>query len=297
MSSFFSALADPALPFVRNALMASALASILFGVLGGVVTVRRISSLAGAISHAVLGGIGLALFLSLNGIVPGLPPLAGALVFALLAAVIIGFVALKARQREDTVINALWAVGMSLGVLFLARTPGYTDPMTWLFGNILLVSPRDLWLLGGLDLLVVLLAWRFYPQLEASSFDPEFAQVRRVPVNGIFLVILAVVAVAVVLVQTLVGIVMVIALLTLPAGTAAFGARNLAGLMTGASLLTLAFSSAGLAVSWNLDLPAGATIVVLAGAVFLLASLAKALLDRQRRRRPLPVPVPGEDEA
>ncbi len=111
------------MPFVRNALLAGILSSILFGVLGSVVTVKRIAGLAGAISHAVLGGIGLALFLSAKNIVPGLPPIAGALVFAVIAAALIGFVSLKAKQREDTVINALWAIGMSIGIVFIAKTP------------------------------------------------------------------------------------------------------------------------------------------------------------------------------
>jgi len=115
-------------PFLRNALFAGLLSAVLFGTIGAVVTVRRIASLAGAISHAVLGGIGLALYLSATGLVSGLPPIAGALVFAVLAAVVIGAVTLRAKQREDTAINAIWAIGMSLGVLFMAKTPGYTDP-------------------------------------------------------------------------------------------------------------------------------------------------------------------------
>ena len=138
MSSFFSALFDPNMPFVRNALIAGLLSSILFGIIGTVVTVKRIASLAGAISHAVLGGIGLALYISATGIIPSLPPLAGAIIFAILAAIIIAVVSLKAKQREDTVINAIWAVGMSIGGVSMAKTPGYTDPFGYLFGNILL---------------------------------------------------------------------------------------------------------------------------------------------------------------
>jgi zinc transport system permease protein len=269
MSGFLEALFNPAMPFVRNALAAGLLSSVLFGVLGAVVTVKRIAGLAGAISHAVLGGIGLALFLSARGIVPGFPPIAGALVFAVISAALIGVVSLKAKQREDTVINALWAIGMSLGVLFIAKTPGYADPMSYLFGNILLVTRSDLALMAILDLTVIVLAWRFYPQIEASAFDEEFAQTRGVPTQAVFLILLAVTAVAIVLLQTFVGIVMVIAMLTLPAGTAGFAARNLAGMMVGGVLLSSAFSTAGLAASWTLDLPAGAVVVVIAGAVFL----------------------------
>ena len=272
--SFFAALLDPSMPFVRNAFLAGILSSVLFGVLGSVVTVKRIAGLAGAISHAVLGGIGLALFLSARNIVPGLPPIVGALVFALVAAVLIGFVSLKAKQREDTVINALWAIGMSIGIVFIAKTPGYADPMSYLFGNILLVSTRDLVLLGALDLIVIFLAWRYYPQIEASAFDEEFARTRGVDTDKVFMVILAVTALAVVLLQTFVGIVMVIAMLTLPAGTAGYFAKNLGGMMVLGTAFSLAYTLAGLAASWSLDLPSGAVVVLVAGAVFLVVSAA-----------------------
>ena len=269
---FFTALFDPSMPFVRNALLAGILSSILFGVLGSVVTVKRIAGLAGAISHAVLGGIGLALFLSAKKIVPGLPPIAGALVFAVIAAALIGFVSLRAKQREDTVINALWAIGMSIGIVFIAKTPGYADPMSYLFGNILLVSARDLILLAILDIVVIFLAWRYYPQIEASAFDEEFAKTRGVATDTVFLILLGITAVAVVLLQTFVGIVMVIAMLTLPAGTSGYFAKNLAGMMALGTLFSLAFSVAGLVVSWQLDLPSGAVVVLVAGATFLVAS-------------------------
>lgn len=285
--SFLAALLDPALPFVRNAFLAGILSSVLFGVLGSVVTVKRIAGLAGAISHAVLGGIGLALFLSARGLVPGLPPIAGALVFAILSAALIGVVSLKAKQREDTVINAIWAVGMSIGVLFIAKTPGYADPMSYLFGNILLISGRDLVLMAVLSVLVVAGAWRFYPQIEASAFDEEFARTRGVRTDAVFLAILAVVAVSVVVLQTFVGIVMVIAMLTLPSGTAGFAARNLRGMMVLASLLSAFFSLGGLALSWKTDLPSGAVVVVLSGAVFLGASGIR-MLAGWRRSPPTP---------
>ena len=272
--NFFAALLDPSMPFVRNAFLAGILSSVLFGVLGSVVTVKRIAGLAGAISHAVLGGIGLALFLSARNIVPGLPPIVGALVFALIAAVLIGFVSLTAKQREDTVINALWPIGMSIGIVFIAKTPGYADPMSYLFGNILLVSTRDLVLLGALDLIVIFLAWRYYPQIEASAFDEEFARTRGVDTDKVFMIILAITALAVVLLQTFVGIVMVIAMLTLPAGTAGYFAKNLGGMMVLGTAFSLAYTLAGLAASWSLDLPSGAVVVLVAGAVFLVVSAA-----------------------
>lgn len=275
MKDFFIALGNPSLPFLRNALYAGVLSSILFGVVGAVVTVKRISGLAGSISHAVLGGIGLALFLSAHNIIPGIQPLTGAIVFAIVSALIIGFVSLKAQQRVDTAINAIWAIGMSLGVLFLAKTPGYTDLMSYLFGNILFISTENLILLSILDVVILLLAYRFYPQLEASAFDEEFAKVRGVPTEGLFLAILILTAVAVVLLQTFVGLVMVIAMLTLPAGTASYLARNLASLMVWGVVFSFLFSLGGLALSWSYDLPTGAVVVVLAGTVYVGAAAIK----------------------
>ncbi|MCL2758763.1 MAG: metal ABC transporter permease [Treponema sp.] len=273
---FFETLTNANFPFLRNALLAGVLSSVLFGILGSVVTVRRIGSLAGAVSHAVLGGIGMALFLSAT-IIPGFPPIAGALIFAVLSAVIIGLVSLKAKQREDTVINAIWVIGMSLGLLFMAKTPGYADPSTWLFGNILLISNMDLILLAVLDIIVLVLARRFYAQIEASSFDAEFARTRGVPVDVIFLLLLGLTAIAIVLLQTFVGIVMVIAMLTLPSGCAGVFSRSLGGMMFSSCLFAALFSVSGLVSGWFFDLPVGAMTVIIAGIVFLGFSVVKAV--------------------
>ena len=276
MSSFFEALTNVNFPFLRNALIAGVLSSMLFGILGSVVTVRRIASLAGAVSHAVLGGIGLALYLSAY-FIPGFPPIAGALIFAVLSAVVIGLVSLKAKQREDTVINAIWVIGMSLGILFMAKTPGYADPSTWLFGNILLISNNNLIFLAVLDVIVIVLAWRFYAQIEASSFDEEFARTRGVPVDKVFFILLGLTAVAIVLLQTFVGIVMVIAMLTLPSGCAGVFSRSLGGMMLSSSLFSALFSIGGLAAGWVFDLPIGAMTVIIAGIIFLGFSVFRAL--------------------
>ena len=148
--------------FLQNALLTGILASVACGIIGTYIVVRRISYIADGIAHAVLGGMGGALYLHkvyhLNGIVP----LHGALVAAVIAAVIIGFVSLRAKQREDTVISALWAVGMAAGIIFISRTPGYNeDLMGYLFGNILMVSSTDLWMLAGLDTAIILVGLLF----------------------------------------------------------------------------------------------------------------------------------------
>jgi zinc transport system permease protein len=279
MQEFFEALLSPDFPFLRNALIAGVLSAILFGTLGSIVTVRRIGSLAGAISHAVLGGIGMALFLSAT-IIPGFPPIIGAFIFSVLSALAIGFVSLKAKQREDTVINAIWVIGMSLGLIFMAKTPGYADPTAWLFGNILLISNTDLILLSILDLIVIVLTWRFYPQIEASSFDAEFARTRGVPVDLIFILLLGVTAAAIVLLQTYIGIMMVIAMLTLPSGCATVFSRSLGGMMLSSCLFSVFFSIFGLINGWLFDLPVGAMTVIIAGFVFLGFSVYRVIRKR-----------------
>jgi len=269
--------------FMQHALAAGLLASVACGIVGTYVVVRRITYIAGGISHCVLGGIGIALYLQRVHGWTWLHPMYGAVAAALLAAAIIGLVSIRAKQREDTVIGALWAVGMAIGVLFIAKTPGYSqDLMSYLFGNILMVSPGDLWLIGALDLLVVLLGLAFYNQFLAVCFDEEFSRVRGLRVEFYYLLLLGLTALTVVLLVTVVGVVLVIALLTLPVAVAGIFARRLWQMMILATLFSAVFTTAGLAVSYGSDLPSGATIVILAGAVYLVVAVGSRLLRPRR---------------
>jgi zinc transport system permease protein len=268
MGDFLHAVAHHA--FLQYALAAGGLASVACGIVGTYVVVRRITYIAGGIAHCVLGGIGAALYLREVWGWTALEPIYGAVAAALAAAGIIGVVSLRARQREDTVIGALWAVGMAAGVLFLSQTPGYSqDLMSYLFGNILMVTPRDLWLMAGLDAVVVAVGLLAYYPLMAVCFDEEFARVRGIPVAFYYLLLLGLTALTVVLLSMVVGIVMVIALLTLPVAIAGYFARRLWQTMVLATALSIVLTAAGLALSYEPNLPSGATIIVLAGAVYL----------------------------
>jgi len=276
VTEFLDAVANYA--FVQYALLAGVLASIACGIVGTYVVVRRITYIAGGISHCVLGGIGAALYFQRVHGWAWLSPLYGAIAAALAAAMIIGLVSLRAKQREDTVIGALWAIGMAVGVLFIAKTPGYSqDLMSYLFGNILMVSKADLWLIAALDALVVVLGLVFYNQFLAVCFDEEFARVRGMRVEFYYLLLLGLTALTVVLLVTVVGIVLVIALLTLPVAVAGYFARRLWQMMALAALFSMLFTTAGLAISYQPDLPAGATVIVLAGAVYLVVVLGARL--------------------
>lgn len=274
---FVGALFNPHIPFLRYALFVGLLASVAFGVIGSYVVVRRISYIAGAISHCVLGGIGVGLYLQKGVGWAWVDPLYGALVAALGAALIIGLVSVYASQREDTVIGALWAVGMAVGLLFIAKTPGYTDPMSYLFGNILLVSRNDLRMVASLDVVVIGAGCLFYQRFLAVCFDEEYARIRGINATAYYLGLLCLTAVTVVLLVRIVGIVMVVALLTLPAAIAGHFARVLWQMMLTASLLCAVFISSGLAISYTYDMPSGPVIIVIAGTVYLVVLLAKRL--------------------
>ncbi|WP_295388846.1 metal ABC transporter permease [uncultured Thiodictyon sp.] len=277
MNEFLSALADHA--FLRTALLAGLLASVGCGVIGSYVVVKRIAFLAGGIAHSVLAGMGAALYY-------GFDPVLGALVAAVVAALIIGVVRLAWSAQEDTLVGAIWAIGMAIGILFIAKTPGYSaDLMSYLFGNILLVPPRDLWLMAGLDLVLVLTVALCYRQFLAVSFDEEFARLRGVPVAFFYLLLLCLVAVTVVLLIQVVGLILVIALLTLPAAVAGHWVHSLGGMMVIATLLGAALTASGLALSYGPDLPAGPTMILLAGAVYVVSALLNAAWRAWRARR------------
>ena len=280
MSEFFSALVTYS--FLQYAVLAGLLASVACGLVGSYVVVRRISYIAGAISHCVLGGMGAARYLAAVHHCESATPLRGAVLAALAAALCIGFVSLRAKQREDTVIGALWAVGMAVGILFISQTPGYNeDLMSYLFGNILMVSQNDLVLIIGLDVMVVSAIFLWRNQLLAVCFDEEFARLRGVRVDAIYLLLLCLTALTVVLLITVVGIVLVIALLTLPAAIAGHFARSLRQMMIYAVLCCALLTLAGLAISYGPNLPAGATIVVLAGLSYLVTVTFTTLFPRR----------------
>lgn len=269
MTLFFDHLGEHT--FLQHALLASLLASVSCGIVGSFVVVRRTTYSAGAIAHCVLGGMGLARWLQVVHGVEWATPLLGATVAALVAALLIAAVTLSGRQREDTVLSAVWAVGMAVGISFISATPGYReDLMSYLFGNILMVGRSGLWLMLGLDVVVVLVTALFYDRFVLISFHPELARLRGISVGLYHTTLLVLVALTVVLLTQVVGLVMVIALLTLPAATAALCAGDLRRMMAWAGVLCLGFSVGGVVLSYGPELPAGATVIQLAGVGYLL---------------------------
>jgi len=269
--------------FFRNALLAGILVSVICGVVGTFVVVNRIVFLAGGIAHAAFGGIGLAFFL-------GLPFLVGTLGFSLTAALAMATVTLKSRHRADTVIGVMWAVGMALGVLLLDMTPGYNvDLMSYLFGSILTVPDVDVWLTAALGVLVMGVVGYFYNELLATSYDQDFARVRGVPVTLFYYLMILLVALAVVMTIRVVGLILVIALLTIPPYIAEKFTSSLRRMMVLASLLSCLFTVVGLWSSYRFNLTSGATIIMVAAAGFFMSQVVV-------RARKAGMPAPAESQ-
>ena len=272
---FFDAVANHT--FMQNALLIGVLAAVACGVVGAYVVARRITYIAGGISHSALGGIGVAHYLVVVYGWHWLEPVYGAA--ALAAALTIGWISLRGSEREDTVIGAIWAVGMAVGILFISQTPGYNQQlMSYLFGNILMVSSGDIWLVAVLDLVIVAIGILFYRQFRIVCFDEEFARTRGINVEFYYLLLLSLTALTVIVLVTVVGIVMVIALITLPVAIAGRFSRTLWQTMLLAAAISVVLTTLGLAVSFGLDFPTGATTILIAGASYLLVTFGSRFL-------------------
>jgi zinc transport system permease protein len=270
-------------PLMNHALIAAVLSSMCFGIIGSFVVVKRITSAAGSIAHSSLSGIGVALFLKYNLSVVWFTPLIGAFFSALLSAIIIGLVSLFASEREDTIISAVWAIGMAVGMLFILFTQKYLDAMNYLFGEILLISASDLLFIVILDLIVISLCIIFYNKLLAVSFDQEFAKLRGVHSEIYFLLLLLMTALTIVLMVTIVGILLVIALLTLPAAIAGLFFKKLWQIMIASTLLCLVFTIGGLLISYVYDIYAGPVIILFAGGIYLAVLIFSSLRKKFKK--------------
>jgi len=264
--------------FMRNALLAGVVASIICGVIGTLVVVNRLVFLSGGIAHSAYGGIGLAFFL-------GWPYMIGATLFAFGSAMVMAAVSLQSKQRTDTIIGVMWSVGMASGILLLDLTPGYNvDLMSYLFGSILSVPQAELIAMALLTLCILGLVFYFYQDLLLLSYDEEFAQVRGVPVRRLYFMLIGMVAVTVVMVVQVVGLILVIALLTIPPYIAEKYTHSLLQMMFLSSLFGMVFISGGLWASYRYDLTSGAAIIFVAGTVFFVSLAIDHLVALRRKR-------------
>jgi zinc transport system permease protein len=262
--------------FIQNALIAGVLAAVACGIVGVYVVVKRIVFISGGISHASFGGIGLGYLLGIN-------PVIGALFFTIASALGMGIVSRRTRLPEDTAIGILWAVGMALGIIFIGLSPGYApDLFSYLFGNILTVPASDLILMLILDVVIISVVFLLYKEFLALSFDEEFGTVVGVPTERLYLTLLCLIALTVVVLIRVVGVILVIALLTIPAATARQFTHSLKRMMFLSILFGIVFAVLGLWLSYALDLASGASIVLVSGVCFMIVFGVQTLRGRRR---------------
>jgi len=264
--------------FMQYAILTGIMASIICGVIGPFIVARRMVFISGGISHTAFGGLGIAYWLGIN-------PIYGAAIFVLGAALIIGWWKDKIA-KHDLFIGILWAFGVAVGIIFLQLTPGYVpDLMTFLFGNILTVSRTDFQTTVLLLFVVIGPVFVFFKGLVFVSFDEEYALARKLPVKALNMLLLVLVALAIVTLIQVVGIILVIALLTIPVAIAGELSDSFKANIAISTLLGIMFSLSGLAVSYFLELPSGATIIMIGTAALILTKSGKALYFMVRPRR------------
>jgi zinc transport system permease protein len=266
--SFWEDLLDPDFPLLRHALLLGWLVAPAVGLVGSLVVARRTTYLAAAIAHASLGGIGLTLYLRHHLGWPWMTPQVGAIFGALVAAWMTGWIARRHAERTDALISAIWASGMAAGLLLVAKTPGAIDPMSALFGDILLISEPDLWLTTALAVVIVGLGTAWFRDLELAGFDPDFAQLRGTQQMRLELSLMTLIALTVALLVQMVGIVLAIALISLPASTAGRFFKTLPVMAVAATVGCGLIASIGIAASYLLDLPSGPMIVLTGATVY-----------------------------
>ena len=254
--------------FMRSALASGVAASVLCGIIGIYVILNRIVFISDGIAHAAFGGIGLGYFL-------GLDPLAFGVLSAIVTAIGIGTVSSKSKVSEDTAIGVFLATGMAVGVMFMSMSRGYSkDLFGFLFGNILAVTWSDVEIILALTLVVMVLFALLYKEFLILSFDPIYGEAVGLPVRKLRLLLLCMVAFSVVVLIKIVGIIMVIALLTIPGTISRQHFRSLPAIMAGSILCGAVFVTLGLFISYQLDVPSGATIILTAAAAFFVSTLA-----------------------
>ena len=261
MSEFFA--------LFEYSIYASFLLAVAIAIAGSIMLITRSSYIAASLAHGSYGGVGLAIFL-------GTPILATTLGFALTLALLLAWITLKNPTRKDLIIGTIWAVGMSLGILFIDLAPGYnTDLLAYLFGNILLIAKEDLLLLLITDLILLLVIAVFYNHILAVAYDPDFAKVRGVRVGFIHTLTILLLALAVIASIRAVGLILVIALFSIPPFIAEKLAKNMVQMIVISALLALLFLGAGLAASYTFNVSATAATILAAATGFILSLKGK----------------------
>lgn len=265
--------------FINHALIAAFLSSIICGVIGTYIISKRMVFISGGITHASFGGIGIAFFI-------GIQPFLGGAIFAVLSALTIEFISKKGNIRNDSSIGILWSLGMAIGIIFIYLTPGYApNLMSYLFGSILTVSQTELFFMSGLTLVIILFFVLFYKPILFISFDENFARSQDAPVNIINYLLMSLIALGIVINIRVAGIILVMSLLTLPQNTANLFTNNFKRIIYYSILISFVGILAGLAGSFWLGIPSGASIIFTLALIFFISKAAKVVYQNNNNKQ------------
>lgn len=265
--------------FLSNAILASVLSSIVCGILGAYIVSKRMVFISGGITHASFGGIGAAFYLGIN-------PFIGAAAFALMSAFGIEWISKKGNVRNDSSIGILWSLGMAIGIIFVYISPGFTpNLMSYLFGSILTVSSAELLFMLALAVVTVLFFAFFYHQILYIAFDESFARSQKAPVRLINYLLITLIALAIVINIRVAGIILVMSMLTLPQNTANLFSNNFKHIIFYSILISFVGTIVGLAGSFWLGIPSGASIIFTLALIFFVAKLLKVIFERKKRKQ------------
>lgn len=263
--------------FLQHAIIGSVLASIICGIIGTIIVEKKLVMMSGGIAHTAFGGVGMGYFLKIE-------PIIGALIFSIISSFGIVEIKRKSKVNADTIIGMFWSLGMALGILFISITPGYPpDISSYLFGDILTVSKADLYIMAALDTIVIFIIIAFYKNIKAYLFDEEFSKVIGINVKLMEHMVFLLIAFSVVVLIRVVGIILIIALLTVPPAISKIFTHNLRKIMKLSILVGVTFSLLGLFISYKLHIASGASIIIVAVGAYIMFFIGTKLLTRKGR--------------
>lgn len=253
---------------ISSSIYASILLGIAIAVIGSLIVINKTTAITGSIAHGSFGGIGLALYFGISVIL-------SASLFTAILAIILAFITIKFPHRQDSLIGVIWALGMSIGIIFLSLTPGYqSDALSYLFGNILLVGKKDLIFMGSIDLVILISIIFLYNRFLAMSYDKEFLTLRGINANLLYTYFLILTSLTIVMSVRAIGIILILALFTIPSLIAEKFTKKVFSMMIISGILGIIFMTGGIIISFYYNISPTPAIVIIAS-VFLLISLFK----------------------
>lgn len=261
--------------FMRNALIAAILASIVTGIIGTIAIEKKLISMSGGIAHASFGGIGL-------GYLLGFEPIWGGLFFAVGSSVLISKLSTTKKMKADTITGVLWSFGMALGILFISLAPGYMPDMTsYLFGDILSVSTSALLYMSLFTVTIVVIFTMLYNYFIVYLFDEEYAKARGFNVKLLKWIVYIIIPIGIIVLIKIVGIILTIALMTIPVSIAKIFFRTFGKVVMGSIIISIIFCLIGLTVSYYINIPSGVCIIVISTIVYLILLLTQNVVRRR----------------